>query len=195
MGGNDRFSKAGRYLFLKASRDVAITLVSFRERKRRQPGLAVDDPAFIAWLQLVGRIQGSQVHFNFICGTRENGRAAAGTEKPPGVVACFAIDRHRILREYRRSVKKCPMMFAAVETVTNTDAVWASCRDNSNVATTAAARESIHPETPLNSSCRYDYNDPGWAFIKEAPAFAIGGFTAVGFTASRKTIEIAGENF
>ena len=55
----------------------------------------------------------------------ENGRAAAGTEKPPGVVACFAIDRHRILREHRGSVKKGPMMLAAVETVTKADPVWA----------------------------------------------------------------------
>ncbi len=113
------------HLLLKATRGVTIALVSSRERKRRQPGLATDDPAFVGWHQLVRGIQRSQVHFDLVCGARENGRAAAGTEKPPGVVACFAIDRHRILREHRGSVKKGPMMLAAVETVTKADPVGA----------------------------------------------------------------------
>src|SRR6185437_10777491 len=73
----------------KATRGVTIALVSSRERKRRQPGLATDDPAFVGWHQLVRGIQGSQVHFDFVCGTSENGRAAAGTEKSPGVGAYF----------------------------------------------------------------------------------------------------------
>src|SRR6202171_597363 len=123
----------------KATRGVTIALVSSRERKRRQPGLATDDPAFVGWHQLVRGIQGSQVHFDFVCGACENGRAAAGTEKPPGVVACFAIDRHRILREHRGRVKKGPMMLAAVETVTKTDPVWESRRHNSDVAAQATA--------------------------------------------------------
>src|SRR5262249_19286371 len=45
-------------LRLKAARGVTIALVSARERKRRQPGLATDDPAFVGWHQLVGGIQG-----------------------------------------------------------------------------------------------------------------------------------------
>src|SRR6185369_4547477 len=102
-------------LHLKATCRVTIAVVSSRERKRRQPGLATDDPAFVGWCQLVRGIQGSQVHVDLVCGACENGRAAAGTEKPPGVVAGFAIDRHRILREHRGSVKKGPMMLAAVE--------------------------------------------------------------------------------
>src|ERR1700693_4015258 len=89
------------HLLLKATRGVTIALVSSRERKRRQPGLATDDPAFVGWHQLVRGIQGSYVHFDFVCGACENGRAAAEPERPPGVVACFAIDRHRILREHR----------------------------------------------------------------------------------------------
>src|SRR5437868_11275523 len=141
-------------LLLKATRGVTIALVSSRERKRRQPGLATDDPAFVGWHQLVRRIQGSQVHFDFVCGACENGRAAAGTEKPAGVVACFAIDRHRILREHRGSVKKGPMMLAAVETVTKADPVWESRRHNSDVAAKATARESVHTATPLKSSGR-----------------------------------------
>src|SRR5262245_12035003 len=108
---------------LKATRAVTIAVVSSRERKRRQPGLATDHPQLVGRPQLVRGIQRSEVHFDFVCAASENGRAAAGTEKPPGVVACFAIDRHRILREHRRSVKKGAMMLAAVETVTKTDAV------------------------------------------------------------------------
>lgn len=84
-------------LLLNATRGVTIALVSSCERKGRQPGLATDGPEFIGWHQLVRGIQGSQVHFDFVCAACENGRAAAGTEKPPGVVACFPINRHRIL--------------------------------------------------------------------------------------------------
>ena len=46
-------------LLLKATRGVTIALVSSRERKRRQPRLATDDPAFVGWHQLVRGIQGS----------------------------------------------------------------------------------------------------------------------------------------
>jgi hypothetical protein len=46
-------------LLLKATRGVTIAVVSSRERKRRQPGLATDDPAFVGWHQLVRGIQGS----------------------------------------------------------------------------------------------------------------------------------------
>ena len=47
------------HLLLKATRGVTIALVSSRDRKRRQPGLATDDPAFVGWHQLVRGIQGS----------------------------------------------------------------------------------------------------------------------------------------
>jgi hypothetical protein len=101
---------------------------------------------------LVSGIERSKAHFDFVCGARKNGRAAAGTEKPPGVVACLTVDRHRILREYRRGVKKRPMMLAAVETVTKADPVWSSRRHDSNVAAQATARESVHGESPPESS-------------------------------------------
>src|SRR5688572_27219048 len=126
-------------LLLKATRGVTIALVSSRERKRRQPGLATDRPEFVGWHQLVRGIQGSQVHFDFVGDACESGRAAAGAEKPPGVVACFAIDGHRILREHRVRVKKGPMMLAAVETVTKADPVWESRRHDSHVAAQATA--------------------------------------------------------
>src|SRR5262249_43083320 len=109
-------------------------------------------------------------HFDFVCGARENGRAAAGTEKPPSVVACFAIDRHRILREHRGSVKKGPMMLAAVETVTKPDPVWESRRHNSDVAAKATARESVHAASPPKSSGRSVYNEPRRASMKVALA-------------------------
>jgi len=54
-------------LLLEPTRGVTIAVVSSRERKRRQPGLATDDPAFVGWHQLVRGIQGSQVHFDFVC--------------------------------------------------------------------------------------------------------------------------------
>src|SRR5213080_2689671 len=180
VSGNTRGHSCVR-LLLKATRGFTIALVSCRERKRRQPGLATDDPAFVGGHQLVRGIERSQVHFDFVCGARENGRAAAGTEKPPGVLACFAIDRHRILREYRGSVKKRPMMLAAVETVTKADPVGESRRHNSDVAAKATARESVHAASPLKSSGRNVYNEPRRASMKDAPAFS-----ALGFTASRK---------
>src|SRR5688572_7645901 len=146
-------------LLLKATRGVTIAVVSSLERKRRQPGLATDDPAFVGWHQLVRGIQGPYADFDFVCAACENGGAAAGTEKPPGVVACFAIDRHRILREHRGSVKKGPMMLAAVETVTKADPVWESRRHNSDVAAQATAGESVHAASPLKSSGRNGYNE------------------------------------
>src|SRR3979409_1664429 len=139
--GGARPSRGPRNGAFKGTRGVTIVVVPSRERKRRQPGLATDDPAFVGWHQLVRGIQGSQVHFDFVCGARENGRAAAGTEKPPGVVACFASDRHRILREHRGSVKKGPMMLAAHETVTKADPVGAARSHNPDVAAQDSARE------------------------------------------------------
>src|SRR5687767_4925046 len=139
-------------LLLRAARGVTIAVVSSRERKRRQPGLATDDPEFVGWPQLVRGIQGSQVHLDLVCAASENGRAAAGTEKPPGVVAGFALDRHRILREHGGSVKKGPVMLAAVETVTKSDPVWASRRHNADVAAQATAGEPVHAASPLDQA-------------------------------------------
>jgi hypothetical protein len=47
------------HLLFKATRGVTIALVSSRERKRRQPGLATNGPEFVGWRQLVRGIQGS----------------------------------------------------------------------------------------------------------------------------------------
>ncbi|HPF27048.1 MAG TPA: hypothetical protein P5528_08660 [Steroidobacteraceae bacterium] len=138
-----------RGLLRKATRGVTIALVSFRERKRRQPRLAADDPGFVCWYQLVRGIQGSQVDFDFVRRASENGRAAAGTEKPPGILAQFAIDRHSILREYRGSVKKGPVMLAAVEAMTKADPVWQSRRRQLDFAAKATARVLIHYAAPL----------------------------------------------
>ncbi len=56
--------------------------------------------------------------------------------KSPGVVACFAIDRHGILREYGGRVKKGAMMLAAVQTVTKADPVGRALRHKAYVAGT-----------------------------------------------------------
>src|SRR5690606_6751828 len=82
------------HLFLETGGGVAIVLVSSRERKRRQPGLAAHSPEFVGRLHLVGRVEGSEIHFDFVPGASENRRAAAGTKNPPGMFACFALDRH-----------------------------------------------------------------------------------------------------
>jgi hypothetical protein len=113
-------------LLLEAASGVTIAIVSSLERERRQPGLATNCPELVGWLQLVRGVQTSYVDIDFICCAREDGRAAAGTETPPSVVACLAVDRHRIVREYRGSVKERSMMLAAVETMTDADPVWAS---------------------------------------------------------------------
>src|SRR5215831_9963048 len=155
-GGRPRSPRDGAF---KATRGVSIAVVSPRERKRRQPRLATDDPAFVGWHQLVRGIQGPQVHLDLVRAASED-RRAAGTEKPPGVVACFAVDRHRILGEHRGRGKQCPMMLAAVETVTKADPVGESRRHNSDVAAQATARESVRDESPLKPSGRNVYNEP-----------------------------------
>src|SRR4029077_12563572 len=98
---------------------------------------------------LVRRIQASQVHTDFVGPASKHLRTAAGAEKPPGVVAGFALDRHRILREHRGRVKQRPMMLAAVETMTQADPVWRSRRHNSDVAAYATSGESLHAASPL----------------------------------------------
>jgi hypothetical protein len=60
------------------------------------------------------------------------------------------MDRHRTLREHSRSMKKGPMMLAAVETVAKADPVWESRRHNSDVAAKATARESVHAASPCH---------------------------------------------
>jgi hypothetical protein len=138
-------------LLLKATCGVPITFVSSRERKRRQPGLATDDPAFIGWHQSVGGIQATQVHFDLVCGAPENRRAAAGTEEPPNVVTSFALDCHPILRKYCGSVEKRSVMLAAVEAVAKPNPVWESRCHNSDVTAKATARKSAHG-APLEKS-------------------------------------------
>lgn len=152
-------------LLFKATRGITVAFVSPLDRKWRQPGLATNGPAFVGRRQLVGSVQGSEVHFDFVRRASENGRSAARAEKSPGIVACFSIDRHRILRKYRGSVKKRPVMLAAVETVAKADPVWSSRRHNSNVAAQAAAGESVHAAPPLKSSGRNvcDFGRPGCA--------------------------------
>src|SRR5262245_36501662 len=99
----------GVRLLLEATRGVAIAVVSSRARERRQPGLATDDPELVGWFQLVRGVQGPQVHFDLVAAASEDGRATAGTEKSPSVVARLALDRHRIFGEHRGGVKQRSM--------------------------------------------------------------------------------------
>src|SRR6185312_14160659 len=104
----------------------------------------------------------AEVHFDFVPAASEHGRAAAGTEKAPAKVACFPLDRHRILRKHGGRVEKGAVMFAAIETMTKADAVWRARRHNSHVAAQATARESFHPASPNEPSpapCGLDCGD------------------------------------
>src|SRR3546814_560797 len=104
-------------LFRGATRGFTVALVASRERERRQPGFAADGPQLVGRHQLVGCIQGPEVHFDLVPAASEDGRSAAGAEEPPGVVARFALDRHRVAREYRGGVEQGPVVLAAVEAV------------------------------------------------------------------------------
>jgi hypothetical protein len=67
----------------------------------------------------------------------------SGTERSSGVVACFAVDRHGILRENGGRVKKRAMMLAAVEAVTKADPIWRP---------DATKRTLPHRQPPVNRS-------------------------------------------
>lgn len=110
------------------------------EREWRQPRLAADRPAFIGRHQLVRGIEGAEMHFDFAGAAREDRRAAARTEMPPGVVACLARDGHRLGGKYRRRVEERPMMLAAVEAVTDAHPVGASPRHDPDAAAQTPAR-------------------------------------------------------
>jgi hypothetical protein len=53
---------------------------------------------------------------------------------PPGVVAGFAVYGHRGFREHRGGVKQRAVMLAAVEAVTDADAVRATRGHDADVA-------------------------------------------------------------
>src|SRR3546814_11243530 len=100
LGSTVRQPTAVVRLSLGATRGFTVSFVSPRERERRQPGFATDGPEFVGRNQLVGCIQGPEVHFDLVPAASEDGRSAAGAEEPPGVVARFAIARHHAPRDY-----------------------------------------------------------------------------------------------
>ena len=136
-----------------ASRSRSYRRVSGKAATRIRDG----DPAFVGRHQLIGGIQGSQVHFDFVGAAGENRRAAAGTEKPPGVVACFTSDRHRILGEHRGSVKQRPMMLAAVETVAKADPVG---RPDATIRTLPHRQPPVNRSMLVSSKTKQSECDP-----------------------------------
>ena len=142
--GRNRSNSMQEGLILGATCIIPVSLISSRKRKWRQPGLAANSPKLVGWPELVRCIEGSQIHLGFISATAENRRAAAGAEMPPRIVACFAIDRHRILRENRGSVKERAVMLAAVETMAKADPVWTSRDHETDIAAQAPAGEPVH---------------------------------------------------
>ena len=83
---------------------------------------------------MVGRIQRSEVYFDLVSAAGENRRAAVWAEEAPAVVAGFASDRHRILREYCRGIEQRAMMLATVQAMTKANPVGVSCGDKTYVA-------------------------------------------------------------
>ena len=129
------------------------------ERKLRQPGLATDRPEFVGRHQLVTGVERPQIHLDLVGTAPENGRTATGAEEPPGIVACLAVDRYRILRKYCRGVKKGSMMLAAVETVAEADPIRSPRCHKSDIAAQAAARESVQNRASSRSSGGNVYNE------------------------------------
>src|SRR3546814_17268284 len=114
------------------------------ERKGRQPGFASDSPQLVGRRQPVGLVQRSEIHLDLVGAARKDGRAAAGAEEAPLIIAGFALDRHRVLRKYRRAVKKRAMMLAAVETVAEPDPVRPTRRHHPAPAPQATTRPTPH---------------------------------------------------
>src|SRR3546814_158943 len=100
-------------LFRGATRGFTVALVASRERERRQPGFAADGPQLVGRHQLVGCIQGPEVHFDLVTAASEDGRSAAGAEAQPGVVARFAPDTHPPAREYPGVGAQGPLRLAS----------------------------------------------------------------------------------
>ena len=59
-------------------------------------------------------------------------------------IARFAVDRHRVVRENGRGVEQRSVMFATVEAVAQTNAIWATGCHKSDVAAQTAAGVSFH---------------------------------------------------
>ena len=138
-----------RSLPLEPPLTLTIPLIAPSNRKRRQPRFPAHGPALIGRRQLIGRIQRSQVHFDLVAGAREDARATAGAEEPPGMIARLALDRNRILRKDRGGIEERAMMLAAVEAVAKPHPVRASRRHDPHIAAQAAASESIHASSSL----------------------------------------------
>ena len=70
-------------LFLEAVCSAPVAVISFHERKRRQPGFAAGRPEFVGWYQLGGNIERPEVHFDLVSIACENGEPQRGQKKRP----------------------------------------------------------------------------------------------------------------
>src|SRR3546814_21087220 len=78
-------------LSLGATRDFTVSFVSPRERERRQHGFVTDGPELVGSNQLVGCIQGPEVHFDLVPAASEDGRSASGAAETPREVSPFPL--------------------------------------------------------------------------------------------------------
>src|SRR3546814_19190591 len=98
--------------------------------------------------QLVGCIQGPEVHFDLVPAASEDGRSAAGADEPPGVVARFALDRHRVAREYSGGGAKGTVVLSAIQAVADSDQALRPRFGVSDGAAPAPASTTVHVPPP-----------------------------------------------
>jgi hypothetical protein len=108
---------------LKPSAGITIMLVSPVQRELWQPGLTPRDPTLISRHQLIGRIQAPQVDFDFVAGAAKHRRTTTGTKKSAFVIADSAANGDSVVGKNCRRMEQRSMMFAAIQTVANTDPI------------------------------------------------------------------------
>jgi hypothetical protein len=67
---------------------------------------------------------------------------------PPAIVPHFTVYRYRVLREDSGGVKESAVMLSAVEAMTKPDSVGPPRGHDPDLATLAAAGESVHAISP-----------------------------------------------
>lgn len=84
------------------------------------------------------------MYFELISAARKNRRAAAGAEMPSVVCMCLAFDLNRIRGKDRGGIEYRAVMFSAVKTMTETNAMRASGCDKPNFSAETAAGCLVH---------------------------------------------------
>jgi hypothetical protein len=134
----------GAPLLFVAARSLTIAFEMFREREGREPGLATNSPQLVGGLELVRRVERSQIHDDLLVAAREQWRPTSRAEMPPFEIARFALDDNRVPRKDCGRVKQRAVVLAAVEAMTDADAIRASRRDDAHRAAQASSSNPLH---------------------------------------------------